>query len=117
MPEVVSRMCAEGSEGSAIFEEARALDVEEGDPCRVITGTGVIRARSVRADASKDPHGMYISVGEPARSVHTAPAADGLPAGVRLLRWLHIPRGTRAKAIGAGHALRYSTGRRSKGVA
>ena len=92
--------------GSAVFEATRALDVEEGDPCRVITDKGVIRARdvvvathfpildrglffarvfprreyaiAVRADASKDPHGMYINTGEPARSVRTAPASDGL---------------------------------------
>ena len=92
--------------GSEVFEQTRALDVEEGSPCRVITDHGVITARdvvvtthfpildrglffarafprreyaiSVRADRSKDPAGMYINVGEPTRSVRTAPAPDGL---------------------------------------
>jgi len=93
-------------DGSYIFEETRAADVEEGNPCRVITDKGVVRARDVvvathfpildrglffarayqqreyaicvRGDTSKDPGGMYISVGSPTRSVRTAPAEDGL---------------------------------------
>jgi glycine/D-amino acid oxidase-like deaminating enzyme/nitrite reductase/ring-hydroxylating ferredoxin subunit len=93
-------------DGSWIFEQTRALDVEEGSPSRVITDTGVILAEDVvvathfpildrglffarayqqreyaicvRADASKDPGGMYITVGSPTRSVRTAPAEDGI---------------------------------------
>jgi glycine/D-amino acid oxidase-like deaminating enzyme/nitrite reductase/ring-hydroxylating ferredoxin subunit len=93
-------------DGSSIFEQTRALDVEEGSPNRVITDKGTLYADdvivathfpildrglffarayqqreyaiSVRVDPSKDPRGMYISVGEPTRSVRTAPAEAGL---------------------------------------
>lgn len=93
-------------DGSWIFEQTRALDVEESTPCRVITDKGVIHAQDVvvathfpildrglffarayqqreyaicvQAETSKDPGGMYINVGSPTRSVRTAPAEDGI---------------------------------------
>ena len=105
---VVERL---SGDGSFIVEETRVLDVEEGAPCCVITDRGVVRACdvvvathfpildrglffarvfprreyaiSVRADASKDPVGMYISSGEPTRSVRTAPAPNGLRLIIR----------------------------------
>ncbi|HEX6292091.1 MAG TPA: FAD-dependent oxidoreductase [Herpetosiphonaceae bacterium] len=92
--------------GSFIFEHTRALDVEESNPHRVITDQGVLQAQDVvvathypildrglffarvfprreyvicvRANEGTDPHGMYISIGEPTRSVRTAPSPDGL---------------------------------------
>lgn len=92
--------------GSFVFEHTRALDVEEGDPCRVITDQGVVQARDVvvathypildrglffarvfpwreyvicvHADEGSDPNGMYINTGEPTRSVRTAPSPHGL---------------------------------------
>lgn len=92
--------------GSYIFEQTRALDVEEGQPCRVVTDKGVVRARDVvvathfpildrglffarayqqreyaicvRGEMRHDPNGMYINVGSPTRSVRTAPAEDGI---------------------------------------
>jgi glycine/D-amino acid oxidase-like deaminating enzyme/nitrite reductase/ring-hydroxylating ferredoxin subunit len=93
-------------DGSWVFEQTRALDVEEGTPSRVITDKGSIRARDVvvathfpildrglfftrayqqreyaicvRTDTSKDPGGMYITTGSPTRSVRTGPAEDGI---------------------------------------
>lgn len=93
-------------DGNHVFEQTRALDVEEGSPCRVITDKGVILAEDVvvathfpildrglffarayqqreyaicvHGDSAKDPGGMYISAGSPTRSVRTAPSDNGL---------------------------------------
>src|SRR5205809_318176 len=34
-------------DGCAIFEQTQVVDVEEGEPCRVVTERGVVRAREV----------------------------------------------------------------------
>ena len=93
-------------DGSAIFEDTRALDVEEGRDLTVTTDRGVIRAREVVVathypfldrlllfarvhpkreyavsapiDSARDVAGMYLSAGSPTRSVRTAPTPDGL---------------------------------------
>ncbi len=93
-------------EGSHVFEQTRAFDVEEGRPCRVITDRGVVSAEDVivathypildrgaffakvhpkreyvvcaRIDPAQDPEGMFITAGFPTRSIRTAPHAGGL---------------------------------------
>lgn len=86
-------------EGSHVFEETMATDVENGDPCVVETSRGTIRARDViiatqlpfedsglffakahphrsyavaaPLDEAKAPDGMFINSGTPTRSVRT----------------------------------------------
>ena len=90
--------------GSHVFENTLAYDVRDGDPCVVTTTRGQIRARDVivathipfldrglfftkvhpsrsyaiaaRVPHERAPEGMYITVGQPTRSIRTAPA-DG----------------------------------------
>jgi glycine/D-amino acid oxidase-like deaminating enzyme/nitrite reductase/ring-hydroxylating ferredoxin subunit len=91
-------------DGSHVFEETRAVDVEDGEPCRVKTNRGTITAQSVvitthfpfhdpniyfaamhpgrslvlgcRLNGTV-PEGMYISTGEDMRSFRSNPAEDG----------------------------------------
>ena len=86
-------------DGSHVFEETMATDVEAGDPCLVETSRGTIRARDViiatqlpfedsglffakahphrsyavaaQLDEAKAPDGMFINSGTPTRSVRT----------------------------------------------
>jgi glycine/D-amino acid oxidase-like deaminating enzyme/nitrite reductase/ring-hydroxylating ferredoxin subunit len=89
-------------QGSHVFEKTRVTDVEEGDPCRVLTGEGVaVTAEDVviatnipilnkglffaRAEPSRGyalamevpedrvPDGMFINIGAPTHSVRRAP--------------------------------------------
>jgi glycine/D-amino acid oxidase-like deaminating enzyme/nitrite reductase/ring-hydroxylating ferredoxin subunit len=91
-------------DGSHVFEETRALDVEDGDPCRVTTSRGRITAKSVIITThfpfhdpniyfaamhprrslvlgcrlnTPVPEGMYISTGEDMHSFRSNPAEDG----------------------------------------
>ena len=92
-------------DGSHVFELTRALDVEDGAPCRVRTDRGTIRARDVvvathlpildrglffakvhpqrsyvlaaEVDAARAPRGMYISTESPIHSVRSTPADGG----------------------------------------
>jgi glycine/D-amino acid oxidase-like deaminating enzyme/nitrite reductase/ring-hydroxylating ferredoxin subunit len=92
--------------GSYLFEETRALDVKEGNPCEVMTDKGVIMARDVivatnlpildkglffakaypkrsyvlsaRIDPSKAPVGMFINTENPSHSIRTTPYEGGL---------------------------------------
>lgn len=91
--------------GSYVFENTRVLNVEEGNPSRVVTATGIVRARDViiatnapildqglffaknyakrsyivaaRIDRAKSPQGMYIGTGNNYYSIRTTPAPDG----------------------------------------
>jgi glycine/D-amino acid oxidase-like deaminating enzyme/nitrite reductase/ring-hydroxylating ferredoxin subunit len=91
--------------GSHVFERTRALDVEEGDRCRVETDRGTIVARdvivathipfldrglffakehaqrsyaiAVPLGSTRAPEGMYINVSPPTRSIRTAPFEGG----------------------------------------
>ena len=90
--------------GGRVFEETRALDVREGDPCTVSTARGDLRARHVvvathlpfldrglffakahpsmsyaiaaPVDAAAAPPGMHISTSQPTRSIRTTPYGD-----------------------------------------
>ena len=91
-------------DGHYVFEGTRALDVEDGDPCRVKTDRGTVTAKSVVITTHfpfKDPNiyfaamhpgrslvlgcrlegpvpeGMYISTGEDMHSFRSNPAEDG----------------------------------------
>ena len=91
-------------DGSHVFEETRALSVEEGAPCRVRTDQGEIEADRVvvatllpftdrgfffaRTHPEREhvlgvrlegpaPQGMYITAGSPTRSIRSHPAAGG----------------------------------------
>lgn len=90
-------------DGSHVFELTRATGVDSGDPCVVETSGGAVRARhvvvatqlpfldrglffakahplrshAVAAEVGEAPHGMYISVEEPTRSVRSAPGREG----------------------------------------
>ncbi|MDQ5824853.1 MAG: FAD-dependent oxidoreductase [Chloroflexota bacterium] len=92
-------------DGSFVFEDTRALDVEEGTPHRVMTNKGVVSAQDVivathfpfldrgllfarvhpyreyvvcaRIREDQDPDGMYINTGSPTRSVRTTPYEGG----------------------------------------
>jgi glycine/D-amino acid oxidase-like deaminating enzyme/nitrite reductase/ring-hydroxylating ferredoxin subunit len=91
--------------GSYVFENTRVLNVEEGNPSRVVTATGIVRARDViiatnapildqglffaknyakrsyivaaRIDRAKAPQGMYIGTSNDYYSIRTTPAPDG----------------------------------------
>jgi glycine/D-amino acid oxidase-like deaminating enzyme/nitrite reductase/ring-hydroxylating ferredoxin subunit len=91
--------------GGHVFERSRASGVREGDPCKVRTAEGEIRAQAVIVatqmpftdrgliftkafpyrgyvvafpiQAEQAPAGMFINAGSPTRSVRTAPVADG----------------------------------------
>ena len=86
-------------DGSHVFEETRVQDVRDGDPCRVETARGIVRARDVviatqlpildrglffakahphhsyavaaPLHASQAPDGMFLNMGTPTRSVRT----------------------------------------------
>jgi glycine/D-amino acid oxidase-like deaminating enzyme/nitrite reductase/ring-hydroxylating ferredoxin subunit len=90
-------------DGSHVFELTRVTDVESGDPCRVVTPHGVVRARhvvvatqlpfldrglffttshpttsyAIAVAVAEAPQGMYISSDQPTRSVRSAPAEGG----------------------------------------
>jgi glycine/D-amino acid oxidase-like deaminating enzyme/nitrite reductase/ring-hydroxylating ferredoxin subunit len=91
-------------DGHYVFEETRALEIEDGDPCRVKTNRGTITAKSVVVTTHfplKDPNiyfaamhpgrslvlgcrlnvpvpeGMYISTGEDMHSFRSNPSEDG----------------------------------------
>jgi glycine/D-amino acid oxidase-like deaminating enzyme/nitrite reductase/ring-hydroxylating ferredoxin subunit len=92
-------------EGSHLYARTRALDVEDGEPCRVVTDRGEVRARDVivathlpildrglffakthpkreyvvaaRIEAGAAPRGMYISTEAPIHSVRTTPYEGG----------------------------------------
>jgi glycine/D-amino acid oxidase-like deaminating enzyme/nitrite reductase/ring-hydroxylating ferredoxin subunit len=96
---------AVAGDGSHVFEQTRALDVEESDGCRVETDRGTVVARNVivathipfldrglffakehpqRSYAiavplgtTRSPEGMYINVSPPTRSIRTAPFESG----------------------------------------
>ncbi|HVF51740.1 MAG TPA: FAD-dependent oxidoreductase [Pyrinomonadaceae bacterium] len=91
-------------DGSHVFEETRAFDIEDDEPCTVKTNRGIIKAKSViiathfpyfdpniyfaamspkrsyvlgcrlRGDV---PEGMYISTGDPYRSIRNNPYDGG----------------------------------------
>ncbi|MHB1134015.1 MAG: FAD-dependent oxidoreductase [Chloroflexota bacterium] len=91
---------------SFLFEQSRALEVTEGEPCLVTTANGRVRARdvvvathfpilnrgfffarvhpyreyalAVRVEESQDPRGMFNSVASPNRSLRTARDGEGL---------------------------------------
>lgn len=93
-------------DGSHIFEETRATDVRDSEPCVVKTDVGTVRARDVvlathlpfedksllfaatypqrsyvvaaPIDAEAAPKGMFISVDQPTRSLRTTPYDDGV---------------------------------------
>ena len=91
-------------DGSHVFEETRALDVEDDDPCRVKTNKGTITAQSVIITThfpfhdpniyfaamhpgrslvlgcrlnTPAPEGMYISTGDDMHSFRSNPTEDG----------------------------------------
>ena len=92
-------------DGSHVFEATLAYDVRDGDPCIVSTTHGQISARDVivathipfldrglffakvhparsyaiaaSVPAERAPEGMYITAGQPTRSIRTAPADGG----------------------------------------
>jgi glycine/D-amino acid oxidase-like deaminating enzyme/nitrite reductase/ring-hydroxylating ferredoxin subunit len=92
-------------DGSHVLEQTRATGVETGEPCRVETSRGTLRAGHVviatqlpftdrglffakahpiksyaiaaRVEQERAPRGMYISVDQPTRSVRSTPAGDG----------------------------------------
>ncbi len=91
--------------GSFVFEQTRALDIEQGEPCKVTTNRGVIRARDVvlathfpfydhamyfsRMFPTRSyvlgcrlkgdvPEGMYVSPGVPHHSFRNNPVEDGV---------------------------------------
>jgi glycine/D-amino acid oxidase-like deaminating enzyme/nitrite reductase/ring-hydroxylating ferredoxin subunit len=91
-------------DGSFIFEETRAFDIEDDVPCRVKTGRGTIRAKAVVVSThfpyndpniyfaamspkrsyvlgcrlnGAVPEGMYISVGSPHHSIRNNPYDEG----------------------------------------
>lgn len=92
--------------GSYVFEDTRVQNVDEGNPCQVITDKGTVQARDVivttnlpildqglffaktypkrsyiigaRIEPSKAPQGMFIGVGETYYSIRTTPYQDGL---------------------------------------
>jgi glycine/D-amino acid oxidase-like deaminating enzyme/nitrite reductase/ring-hydroxylating ferredoxin subunit len=90
-------------DGSHVFEMTRAMDLEEGSPCGVITGHGTIRAQHVvlatqipfmdrggffaKTSPSRAyalgvrvegvvPEGMYLGVDSPTRSIRPHPVGD-----------------------------------------
>jgi glycine/D-amino acid oxidase-like deaminating enzyme/nitrite reductase/ring-hydroxylating ferredoxin subunit len=93
-------------DGSHVFENTRVQTVKQGEPCEVVAGQGVIRARDVvvathlpvldrglffakayphrsyavaaSIDPSSAPDGMFINAGTPTRSVRTMPDGDRL---------------------------------------
>lgn len=93
-------------EGSYVFEKTRVQQVEEGDPCQVITDRGVVSATDVvittnapildqglffaktyakrsyivgaKIAPEKAPEGMFIGAGSNYRSIRTTPYEDGL---------------------------------------
>lgn len=93
-------------DGSHLLEHTRVLQVEEDDPCQVITEQGVIKARDVivsthlpildhglffaktypqrsyivgaKIDPAKAPKGMFIGSGQGSHSIRTTPHGDGL---------------------------------------
>ncbi len=73
------------SEGCMIFENTRALDIEEGNPCRVTTKGGIIRAKNVVIASyfpMKDP-GFYFARMYPSRSYAMAVSLAGkIPDGM-----------------------------------
>jgi glycine/D-amino acid oxidase-like deaminating enzyme/nitrite reductase/ring-hydroxylating ferredoxin subunit len=96
---------AVAGDGSHVFEETRAVDVREGEPCTVETLRGPLRAHHVvvathlpfldrglffvkahpslsyavaaPVDAAAAPDGMHISISQPSRSIRTTPDGDG----------------------------------------
>lgn len=96
---------AVAGDGSHVFEQTRALNVEEGDRCRVETDRGSLVARdvivathipfldrglffakehpqrsyaiAVPLGGMRPPEGMYINVSPPTRSIRTAPFEGG----------------------------------------
>ena len=93
-------------DGSAVYEQSRVLEVEEGEPCRVVTGRGVVAARDVivatnlpildrggffakafpkmhavlaaRLEEEGAPEGMFLGVDDPELSVRTHRDEQGL---------------------------------------
>jgi glycine/D-amino acid oxidase-like deaminating enzyme len=101
------RLAAEiDGDGGHVFERTRVLDVKDSGPLRVVTDRGTVIARDVvlatglpvldrgfffamahpqrsyavatRIQPEQDPHGMYINVGTPTRSIRTAHDERGL---------------------------------------
>ncbi len=90
-------------DGSHVFEQSRATDVDEGDPCTVTTSGRAIRAQhvvlathlpvldrglhfakahpqmsyAVAAPVDSPPEGMYLSISQPTRSIRTTPHEGG----------------------------------------
>ncbi len=90
-------------DGSDVFEQTRATDVQEGEPCLVETDRGTLRARDVvvathlpildrglfftkvhphrsyvlAATVADAPRGMYISTETPTHSIRSTPEEDG----------------------------------------
>lgn len=90
---------------SFLFERTRALEIEEGAPCTITTGSGMVRAEDVvlatnlpvttegdfhekasprahlvvaaRIEPERAPGGMYLSIDPPTHSVRTAASDDG----------------------------------------
>ena len=96
---VLSLAATVAGDGSHVFEQTRALDVDEGEPCRVTTDRGELRAADVIVathlpildrgffftktnphrsyaigapiDGASAPDGMFINSGQPTRSIRT----------------------------------------------
>ncbi|MEU0738746.1 FAD-dependent oxidoreductase [Streptomyces sp. NPDC006134] len=109
--------------GGRIFEHTTVHGLDEGEPCRVSTGTGAtVTARDVvvathypifdrallftrlsprrelvvagTVEAGRDPDGMYITPDENTRSVRTAPYGDGGDRRLLVITGEHFTPGT-----------------------
>jgi glycine/D-amino acid oxidase-like deaminating enzyme/nitrite reductase/ring-hydroxylating ferredoxin subunit len=102
-------------EGSHVFEETRALEVEGGDVCRVETDRGVVRARAVVV-ATLLPfldRGFFFAKAHPYRSYVVCPKVDeaNAPPGMYVstespshtIRRSAYPGGTVLVIVGEGH--------------
>jgi glycine/D-amino acid oxidase-like deaminating enzyme len=93
-------------DGSAVYEQSRVLEIEEGEPCRIVTGRGVVAARdaivatnlpildrggffakaypkmhavlAARIEEDDAPDGMFLGVDDPELSVRTHRDERGL---------------------------------------
>jgi glycine/D-amino acid oxidase-like deaminating enzyme/nitrite reductase/ring-hydroxylating ferredoxin subunit len=98
----LAQKIADGS--SYVFEQSRVLEVNDGDPCQVVTDQGVVHAKDVVVttnlpfldqglffaktypqrsyiiaapiEGDRAPQGMYIGTGEGYRSIRTTPDQD-----------------------------------------
>jgi glycine/D-amino acid oxidase-like deaminating enzyme/nitrite reductase/ring-hydroxylating ferredoxin subunit len=102
-------------DGSHVFEETRALKVDEGDLCRVETDKGVVRARAVVVATSLPflDRGFFFAKAHPYRSYVVCPKVDetNAPPGMYVsterpshtIRRSAYPGGTVLVIAGEGH--------------